>query len=184
MVFFPKSGTDGQFKQEGRGLRFLSEELSFLKSGEREIIMAQRRRQLHVFVVDDEEVIASTLRMILLQGGFRARSFTKPLEALEAARLETPELLISDVVMPELSGIELAIQVREHCPNCKILLFSGQASTTYLLETASANGHNFEVLLKPIHPTELLARIQNLVEPLSSLRPLRSCNPDAEELQS
>ena len=87
--------------------------------------MSQPQRQPYVFVVDDEEVIASTLTTILqLHGGFRARSFTKPIEALEAARLEAPDLLISDVVMPQLSGIDLAIQVRESCPNCKVLLFS------------------------------------------------------------
>lgn len=76
--------------------------------------MPQSREHPYVFVVDDEEVIASSLATILkLHGGLRARSFTKPLEALEAARLEAPDLLISDVMMPELSGIDLAIQVRE-----------------------------------------------------------------------
>ncbi len=116
--------------------------------------------------------------MILrLQGGFNARSFTKPLDALEAARLEAPDLLISDVVMPLLSGIELAIQVREHCPNCKVLLFSGQAATADMLETARAKGYDFELLLKPVHPSGLLTKIRNLTEPISSLQA-------AEELQA
>lgn len=132
--------------------------------------MPQLQQQPSVFVVDDEDVIATTLAMILrLQGGFRARSFTKPLAALEAARLEAPDLLISDVVMPQLSGIDLAIQVRECCPNCRVLLFSGQASTAHLLEAASANGHDFELLLKPVHPADLLTRIRSLSEPISSL---------------
>lgn len=71
--------------------------------------------------------------------------------------------------MPLLSGIELAIQVREHCPNCKVLLFSGQAATSNLLEIAKANGQDFEVLLKPVHPADLLARIRNLTEPIAKL---------------
>ena len=125
--------------------------------------MPESRQQPYVFVVDDEEVIASTLTMILrLQGGFRARAFSKPLEALEAARLEAPDLLISDVVMPLLSGIALAIKVKELCPDCKILLFSGQASTAHLLEAAQANGYNFDLLLKPVHPADLLIRIRDL----------------------
>ena len=125
--------------------------------------MPESRQQPYVFVVDDEEVIASTLTMILrLQGGFRARAFSKPLEALEAARIESPDLLISDVVMPLLSGIELAIKVKELCPDCKILLFSGQASTAHLLEAAQANGYNFDLLLKPVHPADLLIRIRDL----------------------
>jgi DNA-binding NtrC family response regulator len=132
--------------------------------------MPDPRRQPHVFVVDDEPVIATSLAMILrLNGGFRARPFTQPLEALEAARLDAPDLLISDVVMPELSGIELAIRVRERCPNCKVLLFSGQAATAHLLETAGANGHHFEILLKPVHPADLLTRIRGLTDPTPSL---------------
>lgn len=128
-------------------------------------IVSQTGKQPRVLVVDDEDVIASTLAMILrLQGGFNARSFTNPVDALEAARLDPPDLLISDVVMPQLSGIELAIQVREHCPDCKVLLFSGQAATADMLEAARAKGHDFEILLKPVHPSDLLARIRNLTE--------------------
>jgi DNA-binding NtrC family response regulator len=139
-------------------------------------IVTQMHKEPRVFVVDDEDVIASTLAMILrLQGGFHARSFTKPLDALEAARLEAPDLLISDVVMPVLSGIDLALQVRAHCPECKVLLFSGQAATASMLETARAEGYDFELLLKPVHPSDLLAKIRNLTE---------STAPPTEALQA
>jgi len=118
---------------------------------------ATRRR---VFVVDDEHTIASSTAMILRQQGFNATFFTQPLEALQAARSESPDLLLSDVAMPLLSGIDLAIQVKKSCPSCKILLFSGQAATSNMLNAARANGHNFEILSKPVHPTELLRKIQ------------------------
>ena len=72
-----------------------------------------------------------------------------------------PDLLISDVVMPQLSGIDLAIRVKEQCPACKVLLFSGQAQTADLLEVARIQGHDFELLAKPIHPADLLARIKD-----------------------
>jgi DNA-binding response OmpR family regulator len=121
-------------------------------------------KEPRVFVVDDEDVIASTLAMILRSQGFEATSFTQPLEALEATRLEAPDLLISDVVMPVLSGIELAILVRFHCPDCRVLLFSGQASTADLLETARSNGYGFDLLSKPVHPSDLLAKIRGLTE--------------------
>jgi len=86
------------------------------------------------------------------------------LEALSAAREMAPDLLISDVVMPLLSGIELAIQLRELCPNCKVLLFSGQAATASMLDSARASGHDFEVLAKPVHPADLLKRIRTVIE--------------------
>ena len=137
--------------------------------------MLKQRRQPLVFVVDDENVIASSLATILRHLGFDATSFTEPFEALKAARFRHPDLLITDVVMPELSGIELAVQVEAFCPNCKVLLFSGQAATTDLLQAARADGHDFELVLKPVHPKDLLSKIQQLtgeVPPLPSIKEL------------
>jgi CheY-like chemotaxis protein len=92
--------------------------------------------------------------------GYSARFFLNPLEALQLSLSEAPDLLISDVNMPQLSGIDLAIRMREQCPRCRILLFSGQAETADLLEAARAQGHDFLLLSKPIHPSDLLHRIR------------------------
>jgi DNA-binding NtrC family response regulator len=116
-----------------------------------------------IFVVDDEHVIATTLAKILDINGFSARFFTKPLEALAAARWDTPDLLISDVAMPGISGIDLAIQIAAQYPDCKILLFSGQAAALDLLEDARHQGYDFQLLQKPIHPSDMLSRIGALV---------------------
>lgn len=133
--------------------------------------MIQGRSEPRVFVVDDQQVIASSLATILRHYGFNATSFTEPVEALKSARSEVPDLLISDVSMPQTSGIELAIQVQRSCPDCKVLLFSGQAATTDMLAAARAGGHQFELLLKPVHPKDLLKRIQEVTrdtQPLPS----------------
>ena len=114
-----------------------------------------------VYVVDDEPIIATTIAMILDLSGFSAQSFTQPLLALQAARSNAPDLLISDVVMPELSGAELAGQVKEQCPDCKVLLMSGQVQN---VEYAQAPGCDFEFLTKPVYPTVLLKFIQNMIE--------------------
>jgi DNA-binding NtrC family response regulator len=114
------------------------------------------------FVVDDEYVIASTLAVILNRNGFSARPFTSPLEALAAAQSDVPDLLISDVAMPGLSGIDLAIQMKAQYPECKILLFSGHAGTLDLFEDARNRGHDFHLLLKPVHPSKLLSEIAAL----------------------
>jgi DNA-binding response OmpR family regulator len=115
-----------------------------------------------IFVVDDEPVIASSLAAILRMNGFSARFFTSPLEALAAARSESPDLVISDVVMPGISGVDLAIQMRAQNPDCKILLFSGQAATSDLLEGVRAQGHDFRILEKPVSPSEFLSEIGQL----------------------
>jgi CheY-like chemotaxis protein len=116
-----------------------------------------------VFVVDDEHVIASTLTAILKMHGFSATFFTSPLEALTAARLRAPDLLASDVEMPGISGIDLAIQMKAHYPECKILLFSGQRATLDLLDAAHAQGHEFDLLLKPVRPPEFVLEVGRAV---------------------
>jgi CheY-like chemotaxis protein len=116
-----------------------------------------------VFVVDDEPVIAATLAAILRLHGYSATFFTSPLEALAAAQLNPPDLLISDVAMPGISGIDLAILMKLQYPNCRILLFSGQAETADLLGVAREEGHDFMLLQKPVHPSAMLAKIRALV---------------------
>ena len=114
----------------------------------------------HVFVVDDEVMITRSLALILSREGFRVSSFTNPLEALASLESTPPDLVITDVMMPQLSGIELAIRIRRSRPECEILLLS--AFTADLLEKTRAEGHDFRLLQKPIHPTELLLEINQL----------------------
>jgi len=113
-----------------------------------------------VLVADDEQVIANTLAIILNQAGFE----TKAVYSGEAAVAEldgfAPDMLISDVIMGGMTGIEAAIVTRSRLPKCKVLLFSGQAATADLLENARADGHEFEILAKPVHPTDLLAKLR------------------------
>jgi CheY-like chemotaxis protein len=117
-----------------------------------------------VLVVDDERVIADTLSAILSKHGFAVMTAYDGTTALALARLTPPDLLISDVAMPEMNGIELAIAMVQSLPDCKVLLFSGQASTVDLLERARHAGHTFTLILKPIHPTDLLNRISEFLK--------------------
>jgi DNA-binding NtrC family response regulator len=119
---------------------------------------------IHIFVVDDEITISETLALILSRNGFTVSSFTDPLKVLDRVPSRSPDVLLTDVVMPHLSGIDLPIQIKEKCPACKILLFSGQAETLDLLGAARQQGHDFHLLAKPVHPLELLRRIKDLIE--------------------
>ncbi|WP_419806414.1 response regulator [Terriglobus sp.] len=114
-----------------------------------------------VLVADDEQVIANTLAIILNQAGFEARAVYSGENALETIDAFQPNMLISDVIMTGMTGIEAAIQIRQKLPHCKVLLFSGQAATADLLEKARAQGHEFEILAKPVHPTDLLAKLRS-----------------------
>ncbi len=113
-----------------------------------------------ILVVDDEAVIANTIVQILNRNGFIAEAAYSGSEAIELAKRYCPELVLSDVMMPHVDGVEAAIAIREHCPDTRIVLFSGQAATVEILARARQRGHDFELLPKPIHPTQLIKHLR------------------------
>ena len=122
--------------------------------------MPENSSKPKVLVADDERVIADTLAMILNQSGFEARAVYSGEKAVELASAFKPDMIISDVIMADLNGIDAAIRIRALLPQVKILLFSGQAATADLLEKARAQGYEFEILAKPVHPQDLLTRLR------------------------
>jgi DNA-binding response OmpR family regulator len=111
---------------------------------------------LRVLVVDDEQLIADTLAMILSRAGFKSRAAYSGEDAVAMAPGFAPDVLISDVIMRGINGVETANRITRILPSCRILLFSGQATWSDLAELPEAGGHNFDLILKPVHPTELI----------------------------
>ena len=116
-----------------------------------------------VLILDDEPVIADTLAAILNHGGFVARAAYSSIQAFEIAPGFRPDLLISDVVMHGMSGIEAAVRMKEMLPDMGVFLLSGQTATLQLLAEEKADGYGFEVLIKPVHPSELLHRLRERI---------------------
>ena len=113
---------------------------------------------MNVFVVDDEAVISDMLVAILEAKGFLAHAFYNGHDALKAAAEAAPDILISDVVMPQMTGVELAAEFCKHYPACRILLFSGNVSATDLEQLGGGNP-GLEILAKPVHPEVLIQRV-------------------------
>jgi DNA-binding response OmpR family regulator len=122
-----------------------------------------------VFVVDDEPAIRETLAAILYNEGYEAIPFAGGPTALSAAAEESPDLLISDVMMPDMSGVDLAIHFENHYPECKVLLFSSAAATADLLASARLRGYDFELFAKPFELVKLLERLRAFVGMCGSL---------------
>jgi DNA-binding NtrC family response regulator len=109
-------------------------------------------------------MISKSLAMILELNGYVARSFTDPLEALEQIKADPPDLLISDVAMPRISGVDLAIQARARSSDCEVILISGQTFDNDLFREVRKQGHHFTLLSKPVHPVDMLREIDRLQE--------------------
>ena len=120
------------------------------------------REAPRVFVVDDEPVIRETIAGILYNEGYEAIPFEDGAMALSAAAEESPDLLITDVLMPDINGVDLAIYFKTLYPRCRVLLISSAAAAMDLLASARMRGYDFELLAKPLQPEKLLERLQAL----------------------
>src|SRR6202023_42312 len=109
-----------------------------------------------ILVVDDEPSIADSLAEILELAGYSVVRAYSGQEAIARTSDDCPNVLLSYVLMPGLNGFELALQIKRKCPNCRLLLFSGQAATAMLAQdfgpAFTSLGYRFELLPKPLHP--------------------------------
>lgn len=112
--------------------------------------------QRTVLIVDDAPIIADTLALIFVTAGYDASVARSAEEALEQAQSRDFDLAVIDVILPQMHGIDLAIHLQQKDPKCRFLLLSGLPLTADDLLSAKAKEHCFDVLAKPIHPSELL----------------------------
>jgi DNA-binding NtrC family response regulator len=124
--------------------------------------MATSISKIRVLVADDERIIADSLAQILELSGFTARAVYSGEEAVKIAKEVSPDILITDVIMGGMNGIETASRIQEAFPHCKIILFSGHAATTNLLHDSDSN--RLEILCKPVHPMALLSRCKKAIK--------------------
>jgi DNA-binding response OmpR family regulator len=121
---------------------------------------------MRILIVDDESVIADSLALIFRANGFEARAVYSGERAIELAPSFEPDVLISDVIMSGMTGMEVAVYVRQHFPACRVLLFSGQASTSEMITKFDTKGYRFDMLTKPVRPEILLEYLRMCSEQL------------------
>ena len=120
------------------------------------------KRTLRVFVVDDRPMIAYSLRAVLSDCGHRVIPYTNPAQALSDAGGIAPDVLISDIEMPVLNGINLAIEIQTKHPDCKVFLMSGHTGYIDGLESARKKGFQFLFFAKPVSAQTFVEQIERL----------------------
>ena len=119
--------------------------------------------ETRILIVEDEKVVAETLGQILSTQGYSVQIDGSAEAAIERLADWQPHLAILDVMLPNMNGIDLAVLLKQRCPNCHSLLCSGQPSVEVLVEKAKSEGHQFEILAKPVHPSVMLEAISDLL---------------------
>lgn len=138
---------------------------SYRSQQRRRFSMLGSYEKKRVLIVDDEKIITDTLVMIFSNEGYDARGVYSAEQALSLMSEWIPQLAIIDVHLPEMNGIDLAILFKAEYSDCRLSLFSGETATGDLLDTALREGHSFNVLAKPVHPTELLGLAARVLFP-------------------
>ncbi len=121
-------------------------------------MMSQDKPRL--MVLDDDAAVRQTWTLIFRQQEYEVIPVDSGQAAIEAARERSPDLLLADIRLPDMSGIEAAQRVLQIAPACHVLLISGDSESSEALELARAQGLTFEVLPKPISPLDLIRRIE------------------------
>lgn len=116
-------------------------------------------------VADDDPMITATLAAILNVSGLATLTAQDGLGALEIATLIPPEILITDLVLPGLSGFDLAARVTRNAPDCDVIVFVGSTAPPGVSAAMATLRCNFKILLKPVHPADLLQAVFALLVP-------------------
>jgi DNA-binding response OmpR family regulator len=121
--------------------------------------MSESIPNARVAVVDDEHIVADTLAEILNNHGFQAKALYSGEAAVEEAKDFRPQIVLSDVRMGGIDGVEAAIRIRRLHPDCRIILFT--ASPVRHSIHAKIDLLGFEFIERPLHPREVLALLSN-----------------------
>jgi DNA-binding response OmpR family regulator len=119
-------------------------------------------RNLKILLVDDEEEFVTTLAERLELRGFRAQAVTDGEGALHIIESDPPQVIILDVMMPGLGGLEVLKRIKTQNPQIHVILLTGHGSTKEGIEGMQLGA--FDYLMKPINIEELIKKMQDAIK--------------------
>ena len=134
----------------------------------------------HVLIIDDEAMIRDVLTQALTERGFQISSAANGREGFELCCREPPQIIITDLLMPDGEGLEAIRRLKREFPSIRIIAISGgyRSGNIDLLETAATMGAD-RTFAKPVSLRRLITAIEELTPPqeggqLSATRPTKS----------
>ena len=132
--------------------------------------------KIHVLVVEDEPTLARIIKDALEANDFKVSLAADGVAGLEAFALVTPNILVADIMMPQLSGLDMVRKIRETDRHTPILFLTAKSTVDDVVEGFHAGGNDY--LKKPFGMKELMVRITAL---LGRITP--TCVPQKEKIQ-
>jgi two-component system response regulator (stage 0 sporulation protein F) len=114
-----------------------------------------------ILVIDDEPIIRALLRTVLEGAGHTVTEATNGREALALYRQQPADLVVTDIYMPELNGLDLILELTREFPNVKVIAISGaQGGQASVLNAAKLLGAR-QTFLKPFSLEQFLAAVED-----------------------
>ncbi len=123
---------------------------------------------MSILIIEDDKIIAEALQRALLDAGYQNDHSSEGPSALSLLQQKQYELIITDIMLPGLSGIELIQKIRSDGNKTPVLILSAKQSVDDRVEGLQAGGDDY--LVKPFAISELLARTQALIRRSQSNR--------------
>jgi CheY-like chemotaxis protein len=110
-----------------------------------------------ILIVDDEELVGMFFKRVLQESGYEVKVAQSGREALELARKERFDIVYTDLVMPEMNGVEVCKQIKKLNPKTEVIMISGHPAQIgrYVLPFFEAGGQD-KILRKPVSEEEIL----------------------------
>ena len=116
---------------------------------------------IRILLAEDDEAMRTYLARALEQAGYTVDAVDRGTAALPLLESEEYDLLLSDIVMPEMDGIELAQRCAEISPNTRVMFITGFAAVSL---KASRDAPRAKVLSKPFHLKDLVLEVERMFE--------------------
>lgn len=117
---------------------------------------------LKIFVVDDEDILRITMCDDLQDAGYEVEAFANPLEALESIRKKEVDVVITDIKMPQMDGIELLGKIKEVRPDTYVIVMTAYSSVDSAVEAMKKGAYDY--IAKPFKLDEMLLMLERITE--------------------
>ncbi len=112
-----------------------------------------------ILLIDDEEGMCRMMKAVLLDSGYAVKSYTRSVEAVEAFQAGLFDLVVTDIKMPEMDGLEVLRRLKEKDPSLPVIVISAFATLDTSIQALRSGAH--DMVTKPFEPDELLYRVKN-----------------------
>jgi DNA-binding response OmpR family regulator len=117
---------------------------------------------MKVLIAEDEPMLLKMMELRLKKEGYEVLTASDGLQAIALLEAEAPDLLVTDIMMPFVSGMELVGKVLERTPRIPVIVLSAMGQENVVLEAFSLGADDY--MTKPFSPNELVIRVRKLLK--------------------